>query len=166
MGELEQRVSAHFTVHELTNGRGWWDGDPDGESARYTHLALTTLEPARIILGVPMTGISGARPLGHNETGRPSSMHLPPSQRASPALRYMDRLPYLRGAALDFIPHMRCDDAFWALDRAMRNGKLPLGGLFWYAATADNPGPVTGRFIHIDNRGTLARERALTPPGR
>ena len=159
MSEFTRHVSQHFTVGELTHGRGWWDGDPDGESARYTHFALTTLEPVRSILGVPMRCLSGARPLGHNEGGRASSMHLPPSQRAAPALRYMSRAPFDRAAALDFTADgVACDVVFRVLDEAMRAGRIPAGGLFWY-------GPAPGRFVHIDNRGTLARERALTPAG-
>lgn len=158
-------VTLHFTVGELTDGRGWWSGDVDGEVARYHRLAERTLEPARAILGVPMRGISGARPLGHNEGGRASSMHLPPAQRAAPNMRYQQRAPADRGAALDFIPQgVACDVAFRLLDTAMREGRLPPGGLFWYAADAAHPGPASGRFVHIDNRGTLARESKLTPP--
>jgi hypothetical protein len=157
-------VSPHFTVGELTDGRGWWPDDVAGEAARYAELA-TVLEQARAILGVPMRGISGARPIGHNDGGRASSMHLPPIQRAAPAMRYMSRAPKDRGAALDFIPQgMPCDAAFRLLDAAMRNGRLGPGGLFWYPSDAAHPGPASGRFVHIDNRGTLARERALTPP--
>lgn len=158
-------VTLHFTVGELTDGRGWWNGDVDGEVARYHRLAERTLEPARAVLGVPMRGISGARPLGHNEGGRASSMHLPPAQRAAPNMRYLQRVPADRGAALDFIPQgVACDVAFRLLDTAMREGRLPPGGLFWYAADAAHPGPASGRFVHIDNRGTIARESKLTPP--
>lgn len=158
-------VTPHFTVGELTDGRGWWGGDVDGEVARYHRLAERTLEPARAILGVPMSGISGARPLGHNEGGRASSMHLPPAQRAAPNMRFLQRAPADRAAALDFIPQgVACDVAFRLLDTAMREGRLPAGGLFWYAADAAHPGPAGGRFVHIDNRGTLARKAKLTPP--
>ena len=160
-------VSTHFTVDELTNGRGWWATDPSGELARYAYLALAVLEPARAILGVPMRIISGARPLGHNEGGRPSSMHLPPSQRAAPPLRFARYPAGRRGAAVDFIPTgMGCDEAFRLLDAAQRDGRLPPGGLFWYAADAAHPGPASGRFVHIDYRPTgLARERDKIPPG-
>jgi len=161
----EDPITPHFTVGELTDGRGWWGGDVDGEVARYHRLAERTLEPARAILGVPMRGISGARPLGHNEGGRASSMHLPPAQRAAPNMRYLQRVPADRGAALDFIPQgVACDVAFRLLDTAMREGRLPPGGLFWYGSDAAHPGPAGGRFVHIDNRGTLAREAKLTPP--
>jgi len=162
---LDDLVSPHFTVGELTNDRGWWSGDAAGEAARYQRLAERTLEPARAILGVPIRGISGARPIGHNERGRPSSMHLPPSQRAAPNMRFLQRVPADRAAALDFIPQgLACDVAFRLLDTAMREGRLPPGGLFWYASDAAHPGPASGRFVHIDNRGTLARETKLTPP--
>lgn len=158
-------ITPHFTVGELTDDRGWWGGDIDGEVARYHRLAERTLEPARAILGVPMRGISGARPLGHNEKGRPSSMHLPPVQRAAPNMRFLQRVPADRAAALDFIPQgVACDVAFRLLDTAMREGRLPPGGLFWYASDATHHGPASGRFVHIDNRGTLARETKLTPP--
>lgn len=158
-------ITPHFTVGELTDDRGWWGGDIDGEVARYHRLAERTLEPARAILGVPMRGISGARPLGHNEKGRPSSMHLPPVQRAAPNMRFLQRVPADRAAALDFIPQgVACDVAFRLLDTAMREGRLPPGGLFWYASDATHHGPAGGRFVHIDNRGTLARETKLTPP--
>lgn len=158
-------VSAHFSVAELTDGRGWWPDDVEGEAARYAELAIV-LEQARAVLGVPMRGISGARPIGHNDGGRASSMHLPPIQRAAPAMRYMSRAPKDRGAALDFIPGggMGCDVAFRLLDAAMRDGRIKPGGLFWYPSDAAHPGPASGRFVHIDNRGTIARERALTPP--
>ena len=156
---LTDRVSPNFTVKGLTKGRGWWAGDIEGEVARYVHLCTTVLEPAREILGTPMLEISGARPIGHNETGRASSMHLPPVQRVAVSKRYMNRQPAQRGAALDFIPHgMRCDKAFWLLDAAQRDGRIRPGGLFWYK------GPDGGAFIHIDDRGTIARERDKIPP--
>lgn len=156
---LTDLVSLHFTVRGLTKGRGWWGSDVEGEAARYDHLCTTVLEPAREILGVPMIEVSGARPIGHNETGRASSMHLPPVQRVSVAKRYMSRRPAARGAALDFHPEgMRCDRAFWLLDAAQRDGRIRPGGLFWYR------GPDGGLFIHIDDRGTIARERDKIPP--
>lgn len=156
---LDERVSLHFTVKGLTKGRGWWGGDVEGEAARYNHLCVTVLEPARAILGVPMAEISGARPIGHNETGRASSMHLPPVQRVSVGKRYLSRSPDARGAALDFHPvGMRCDVAFRMLDAAQRDGRIRPGGLFWYK------GPDGGAFIHIDDRGVIARERDKIPP--
>lgn len=162
---LDDRISLHLTVREATKGRGWWAQDVEGEAARYERLASRSFEIAREILGCPISIISGARPLGHNESGRPSSMHLPPVQRAAPALRYLSRAPADRGAALDMVPNgVACDVAFWLLDEAMRSGRLPPGGLFWYAATAANPGPASGRFVHLDNRGTIARDVKLTPP--
>lgn len=153
-------VSPHFDVGELTKHRGWWKDDVEGEVARYLHLCLTVLEPARVLLGNhPMTIISGARPLGFNERGRASSMHLPPVQRASKRYQFLSREPDRRGAAVDFIPQrMRCDQAFWALNEAQRSGKILAGGLFWYS------GPDGGAFLHIDDRGELAREAKLTPP--
>ena len=156
---LTDRVSLHFTVRGLTKGRGWWEGDVEGEALRYDHLCTTVLEPAREILGVPMVEISGARPIGHNETGRASSMHLPPVQRVSVAKQYLSRPKAQRGAALDFHPDgMRCDDAYWKLDAAQRDGRIRPGGLFWYK------GPDGGLFLHIDDRGTIARERDKIPP--
>ena len=158
---LTDLVSPYFTVRGLTKGRGWWDQDVAGEVARYNHLCVTVLEPARAILWVPMAEVSGARPIGHNETGRASSMHLPPIQRVSAGKRYLKRPPAERGAALDFHPvGMRCDDAFWKLDAAQRDGRIRPGGLFWYK------GPDGGVFIHIDDRGVIARERDKIPPRR
>jgi hypothetical protein len=156
-------VTPHFSVAELTHGRGWWSVDPAGELARYERLAVETLEPIRLLLGVPLQVLSGARPAEHNDGGRASSMHLPPVQRAAPQLRYMARPPADRGAACDFVAvGLQCDAVYHAIDAAMQSGRLPHGGLFWYAST---PGqPPGGRFVHVDNRGTLARERALTPP--
>lgn len=165
--ELDDLVSEHFTVRELTDGRGWWPDDVEGEVARYENLAALTLELARGILGCPMQGISGARPMQHNSKGRPSSLHLPPSQRALASMRFARNSPAERGAALDFIPiGLACDVAFWRLDRAMRDGRLPAGGLFWYAPDAEHPGPATGRFVHIDNRGYISREAGLMPVRR
>lgn len=162
---LTDLITPHLTVSEATKGRGWWTGDVEGEVARYERLASRSFEVAREILGCPITIISGARPPGHNEGGRASSMHLPPVQRAAPALRYLSRAPADRGAALDMVPQgVACDVAFRLLDDAMRNGRLPPGGLFWYASDAAHPGPPGGRFIHLDNRGTIAREAKLTPP--
>lgn len=157
---LEDNVSNHFDVGELTKHRGWWEQDVEGEVARYEHLCRVVLEPVRTLLGDrPMTIISGARPIGFNEKGRASSMHLPPVQRAAKALQFLSLEPALRGAAADFVPsHMRCDDAFRLLDAAQRSGKIFAGGLFWYA------GPDGGSFIHIDDRGVIARETKLTPP--
>ena len=92
-------------------------------------------------------------------------MHLPPAQRAAPNMRFLQRVPADRAAALDFIPQgVACDVAFRLLDTAMREGRMPPGGLFWYASDATHHGPASGRFVHIDNRGTLARETKLTPP--
>lgn len=163
--KLDDYVSSNFQVGELTDYRGWWQQGAASEAKRYAHLCNVVLEPARAILGVPMRGISGARPLGFNEKGRASSMHLPPIQRASVSLRFMKEPEHRRGAALDFIPGMPCDEAYWLLDAAQRDGRLPPAGLFWYAATKTNPGPKSGRFIHIDFRPNgLAREAALTPP--
>lgn len=167
---LDDLVSAHFDVGELTDKRGWWSEDVEGEALRYERLARLSLEPARAILGVPMAGISGARPLGHNTSGRPSSLHLPPEQRMVAPMRYARRPVAERGAALDFVPQgLSCVAAFWLLDEAMRAGRLPPGGLFWYGPRQGekyNSDPLTGRFIHVDNRGDLARERALTPRRR
>lgn len=161
---LDDLVTYHFSVRELTHGRGWWPGDPKGEVARYQRLADLTLEVARRILDCAMIGTSGAR---FAPDGRPSSMHFPPIQREHAELRFLERDPADRGAALDFVPHlMRCDDAFHILDAAQRRGRLPKGGLFWYPPTAANPGATTGRFLHIDNRGEIAREHDLTPPRR
>lgn len=164
---LDDLVSAHFDVGELTDKRGWWDEDVEGEALRYERLASLSLEPARVILGVPMAGISGARPLDHNSGGRPSSLHLPPVQRMLELMRYLDRPVAERGAALDFIPSgLPCVAAYWLLDEAMRAGHIPPGGLFWYGPrlgeryAADS---LTGRFIHLDNRGAIARDRSLTP---
>lgn len=158
-------LSSHFTVEELTDGRGWWSGDPAGELARYEYLCRMVLEPTRALLGVPMRCLSGARPIGHNDGGRASSMHLPPEQRASAQLRFRDLPPERRGAALDFVPlGMPCDAAFRLLDAAQRAGKLPPGGLFWYGPSRGLPGPASGRFVHIDYRPTgLAREADKVP---
>lgn len=163
---LEDRVTTNFCVGELTDYRGWWPEDVEGDIARYHNLCTTVLEPARAILGnTIMRVVSGSRPIGHNEKGRASSMHLPPIQRADAKLRFQDRPVAKRGAAADFIPvKLDCDRVFWILDEAQRSGKLPPGGLFWYPATKSNPGSVHGRFIHIDDRGFIARERALTAP--
>ena len=162
---LEDFVTAHFQVEELTCHRGWWEEDVEGEVARYFHLASVVLEPVRALLGVRMHIDSGARPLGHNEGGRASSMHLPPVQRALEQFRYLSRAPGLRGAAADFVPlGMPCDKAFRILDAAQRSGKIMPGGLFWYAADSTHPGSSTGRFLHIDDRGVIAREGPLTPP--
>lgn len=160
--DLNDHVTAHFTVRGLTKGAGWWPEDVEGEVARYFNLCTYTLEPARVLLGnEPMHEISGARFVSK----RPSSMHFPPVMRASPRYRYLNREPGERGAALDFRPDvMPCDEAFRILDAAQRDGRLPPGGLFWYPASAEFPGPKTGRFIHIDDRGVIARERPLTPP--
>lgn len=159
---LDDHVTAHFTVGGLTKGAGWWPQDVEGEVARYFNLCTWTMEPARHLLGdKPMHELSGARFVSK----RPSSMHFPPVMRASLRYQYMDREPGKRGAALDFRPDvMPCDEAFRILDAAQRDGRLPPGGLFWYAATRALPGPSTGRFVHIDDRGAIARERALTPP--
>lgn len=164
--DLDDLVSAHFSVGELTDYRGWWPQDVVGEAIRYDHLCDVVLEPARAILGVPMRGISGARWLENNKGGRASSMHLPPVQRAAAGLRFGKEPQSRRGAALDFIPGggLACDRAYWILDAAQRDGCLPPGGLFWYAPSKAHPGPASGRFVHIDFRPTgLARERALTP---
>lgn len=164
--DLDDLVSAHFTVRELTGGRGWWPGDVDGEVARYENLTVS-LELAREVLGCPMRAISGARPQEHNDGGRPSSLHLPPRQRALDSMRFARKPPAERGAALDFIPvGLACDVAFRRLDRAMRDGRIPAGGLFWYAADDAHPGPATGRFVHIDNRGYISRESGLMPVRR
>ena len=161
---LADRVTLNFTVGGLTKDRGWWPEDVEGEVARYHHACVFMFEPARAILGVPMIEDSGARPIGHNENGRASSMHLPPIQRLALRFRYWKRPPAERGAALDFRPKgMPCDEAFWRLDAAQRDGRLPPGGLFWYRATKAKPGPLTGRFLHIDDRGELARERDKIP---
>lgn len=159
-------VSPHFMVEELTDGRGWWSQDPAGELARYEFLCRVVLEPARALLGVPMRCLSGARPVGFNDGGRASSMHLPPEQRASAAYRFRDKPAAERGAALDFVPlGMPCDEAFRLLDAAQRAGKLPPAGLFWYGPSRQNPGPASGRFVHIDYRPTgLAREADKVPP--
>ena len=157
---LTDHVTANFTVRGLTKGAGWWPQDPAGEAARYHHAAATMYEPARAILGCAMDEISGAR----TKPGRKSSMHFPPVLRADPKYAYLDRPPAERGAALDFRPRvLRCDDAFWRLDAAMRDGRLPKGGLFWYAPNKSDP-RVGGRFLHIDDRGVVARELKLTPP--
>lgn len=162
---LDDLVTPHFSVRELTQGRGWWPGDPAGEVARYEYAARMVFEPARLLLGVPFDVLSGARPQGVN-TGRASSMHLPPAQRLSPFLRFTGSFPELRGAALDFLPRgVPCDVAFRQLDAAQRSGHLPPGGLFWYPPDAEHPGPASGRFLHVDYRPNgLAREAALTPP--
>lgn len=161
---LSDLITPHLTVQEATKGRGWWPDDVEGEAARYERLASRSFEVAREILGCPITIISGAR---SPPSRRPSSMHLPPVQRSAPALRYLSRAPADRGAALDMVPQgVACDVAFRLLDDAMRAGRLPPGGLFWYASDAANPGPPGGRFIHLDNRGTIAREAKLTPPRR
>lgn len=159
-------VSPHFSADELTLGRGWWPDDPAGELARYQYLAVHVLEPARALLGVPMRCLSGARPAEHNEGGRASSMHLPPVQRAVAAMRFMREPPERRGAALDFVASgLPCDEVFRRLDAAQRDGRLPPGGLFWYPPDVANPGPLTGRFVHIDFRPNgLAREQRLIPP--
>jgi hypothetical protein len=158
---LTDHVTANFTVQGLTKGAGWWAQDPEGEAARYHHAASTMYEPARHILGDdPMDEISGAR----TKPGRKSSMHFPPVLRAEAKYAYLDRPPAERGAAIDFRPRvLRCDEAFWRLDAAMRDGRLPKGGLFWYAPNKTDP-RVGGRFLHIDDRGVLARESKLTPP--
>lgn len=164
--DLDDMVSAHFSVGELTDFNGWWRPDVPGELARYVYLCTHVLEPARAILGVPMRGISGARWLGNNSGGRASSMHLPPVQRADASYHFAGEPPERRGAALDFVPGrvVPCDRAFWLLDAAQRDGRLPPGGLFWYAPEVGHPGPKSGRFVHIDFRPTgIAREHDLTP---
>lgn len=164
--ELDDFITPHFTVREVTRGRGWWPHDVEGEIARYHHMLTVLGEPVRALLGVPLQVLSGARPAEHNDGGRASSMHLPPVQRAAPSLRFSADAAERRGAALDVVPQsMRCDMAFRMIDAAMRAGQLPKGGLFWYASNESHPGPEGGRFIHFDFRPTgLAREMALTPP--
>ena len=156
---LTDLVTLNFTVKGLTNGHGWWPEDVEGEVARYHTAAVTMYEPARAILGCPMDEISGAR----TKPGRKSSMHFPPVLRADPKYAYLDRPPADRAGALDFRPRsVLCDRAFWMLDAAQRDGRLPKGGLFWYAPNKTDP-RVGGRFLHIDNRGVIARELGLTP---
>lgn len=164
---LDDRITPHFSVGEITHGRGWWPDDADGEAARYERMLRMLAEPVRTLLGVPLKVISGTRPLGHNDGGRASSMHLPPVQRAAAGLRFLKLPPAERGAAIDVVPQgMRCDMAYRMIDAAMRAGQLPPGGLFWYASDKTHPGPEGGRFLHIDLRPTgLARESALTPKG-
>ena len=164
--KLDDGVTDHFTVEELTHGRGWWEQDVEGEAARYYYAAVNVFEPARAILGCPLIVLSGARPLGHNEGGRESSMHLPPIQRVGRKYQFQKEPPERRGAAMDFFCRsLPMDDVFRRLDAAQRSGKLPPGGLFWYPPSEGNPGPATGRFVHGDFRPSgLARETALQPP--
>lgn len=164
--KLSDYVTNNFQVREATHHRGWWVEDVVGEAARYNYMLVHVAEPARSILGYPLDVISGARWRENNVNGRESSMHLPPVQRALEFYKFLKEPAERRGAAIDVIPRkVDCATAFRILDRAQRDGRLPPAGLFWYAATADNPGPATGRFIHIDFRPNgLAREADKIPP--
>lgn len=167
--------SGHFTEEEFHRGRGWLV--PDESRLRYSKLALYTLEPLREAFGGrAITILSGERGINTNGGGRPSSCHLPPSMRADILSRKPIEAragdlthPELRGqnvhaAAADIrVAGLSPELVYHVIYAAMAHGiekpeagLIPRGGVFYYGGTS--------QFVHVDNRGYLARDVKLTPP--
>lgn len=161
-------VTTHFSAEEFNKGRGWVDAVES--HARYSALATCSLEILRAILG-RMDVNSGERsPENNAKGGRPSSHHMRPADRANLRERQRpgDRSPKLlevwpelagaHSAAADFMAANHPEDVAWhVIDICQRRGIIPPGGAFWYAG---RPG---GRFVHVDDRGVIARDKKLTP---
>lgn len=167
-------ISWNFSEAELNHGRGW--AVQHESLARYTGLAIYTLEPIRHAFGdVPVTVLSAERTLEHNQGGRSSSCHLPPHMRMDSGTRKLigardpnalPELKQLHSAAADIRIHgVNPEVIFWVVLAAMSHGldtnpptraKLPRGGVFYYQDS---------QFVHVDNRGYIARETKLTPKG-